>query len=111
MNALVLVLPSVVLVAGSMQESITGTRGPISLETVVGAAIIIVVGMFLWYLRWQQKQETEDRSKQAATFEHALDRILAHDQSNHDQAMASLRELTQQQRLISERLSNHNKAG
>lgn len=106
MNALVLLIPSVVLVVGAAQESISGTRGPVSLETVVGAAIIIVVGMFLWFLRWQKKLELEERGSQSKMFETALDRILNHDKQNHDQAMDALREITRTNQAIREQMAS-----
>lgn len=88
------------------QTEITGTRGPWTIETVVGVALIIVVGMFLWYLRWQKQLDSTAAKEQREDFRAALDRILAHDRANHEQTMSVLRDLSEHQEKVAEKLSD-----
>ncbi|MCC7537860.1 MAG: hypothetical protein IT379_16670 [Deltaproteobacteria bacterium] len=95
-----------VTVHNVVQTEITGTRGPWTIETVVGVALIIVVGMFLWYLRWQKQLDTTAAKEQREDFRAALDRILSHDRENHEQAMSVLRDLSEHQERVAEKLSD-----
>lgn len=109
MMALAVIVTHVaLLIIGIAQDSITGSRGPLNLEVVAATAVIVVVGMFLWYLRWHLVQAKEALATQASTnasanheqaltFEKSLERILEHDKSNHEQTMIALREITQHQ--------------
>jgi hypothetical protein len=79
----------------ALQDNV-GSAGTI-VNSVVGAAVIVVVGLFLRFLATERKEAREERNLRSKEFKDAIDLLVAREREFTGQVSARLDALAQHQ--------------
>lgn len=80
----------------AMQDETSGSTGTI-VNSVVGAAVIVVVGMFLRFLANERREAREERNLRSAEFKQSIDSLVVRESEFTKQISARLDALAQHQ--------------